>query len=167
MRSIILVLILIIFGCSTVKVNESEKGLFDINEKKGPSRYLIGDNNDIIDYLINTEDLDSKLIRAGTMTVEMVTEKKVKLSFDIGDRKIEKIYKGRLVDDEFRFRNRLKVKLFPPIYWALIDDSATMFQNKNNELVIVGGHGGAIFLTLMPIFGTTNEPRTRKFQKID
>jgi hypothetical protein len=167
MRSIILVLILTLYSCSTVKIDQSEKRLFNIKVKNDPRRYLIGDNSDIVVYLIGTDDLDSKLINKGIMTVEMVTEKKVKLSFDIGDRKIEKIFKGRLVDDEFRFKNRLKVKLFPPIYWALIGDLATIFQNKNNELVIVVRHSGAIFLTLMPIFGTTNEPRTIKFQEID
>jgi hypothetical protein len=167
MRLTILVLFLTLYGCSTVKINESEKGHFDIKVNNEQRKYLIGDNSDIIDYLIDTDDLDSKLIKSGKMTVEMISEKKVKLSFDIGDRKIEKIFKGRLVEDEFRFRHRLKVKLFPPIYWALIGDSATMFQNKDKELVIAGGHGGAIFLTLMPIFGTTNEPRIRKFQEID
>jgi hypothetical protein len=167
MRPIFIVLILLLFGCSTVKINESDKGRFDINEENGPRRYLIGENRDIIDYLIDTDDLDSKLIRTGIMTVKMVNEKKVKLSFDIGGQKIEKTFKGRLVNNEFKFRNRFKVKLFPPIYWALIGDSATMFQNKDNELVIAAGHGGAIFLTLMPIFGTTNEPRTRKFNEIN
>jgi hypothetical protein len=162
MRISLLIVATLLYGCKSIQVKDTEKMSFDISSPNN-NRYAIGDNRSTIPYLVDISKINDETIKDGTLTIELIDENRVRLTFKFADKQIDKVFKGRLRKNEFKLRNRIKVKLFPPIFWTLIGDSGTIFKNENGDLTILGEHAGGVFLTLIPIGGTSNGRMTGTF----
>lgn len=168
MTKFILPFILItLFNCSAVKIEDADKQAFDSSNDSVVRNYSVGENAHILSYLIDIKGIDDDAIKNGTLSYTMTSKNKIRLSFEFNGHIIDKEFKGRLANNEFRLKNRMKTKMLPPIFWALVGDSATIFRNNAGELIISSEHGGVILLTIIPIFGTTSGPIKGTFQPIN
>lgn len=166
-RLVITTIVSTLCSCSIIRVTDADKKEFKINADSQNERYMVGKNIHVLSDLIDIEGIDAEVIERGTLSYKIDSEEKIQLAFDFDGHKIVREFKGKLADNEFKLKTRLKLKMCPPILWALIGDSGTIFKNGNDELVIFSKHRGGVFLTLLPIFGSDNGLMKGTFKAIN
>ncbi|WP_026461426.1 hypothetical protein [Adhaeribacter aquaticus] len=171
MRKIIPLLFLFIVSCTSIQIpvqeEQSLKLIFEPESNKTTQFYPVEDAGEFLASILNLRNIAKDSIKYAQLELRQIDNKNIQIKSIFKEEVNIAVLRGEFKEKVFRIRTKRQTTGIPPLAWVLKSTSSSLIKNSEGDLVFYQHNGGVIFLTLMPIFGTSNGQNKYIFRSVN
>lgn len=171
MKKLLPFLSLFIISCTSIQIPVQEKqnlkSIFE-PETQAVKKYKQEENGEeFLSNILNLLKTDIESLKYSELELRQIDNNNIEIKCIYKNKENAAVLRGEFIGKEFRIRDKHKAIGMPPLAWVLRSTSSSLIKSSNGDLVFYYHHGGVVFLTLLPIFGTSNGQNKYIFRPIN